>query len=1354
MNSRDTLLLIAQAYAREFVLCAMLLASMMLGAQQLHAQQTSPMQPKESPTLPPETSDTTPLELPPIEQVIPDLTAQDLAFLHAERQKFERLNTVWRLKGQGKLEDAYRGAQALMKALPDWGPAIEAYTNIATEAKRLEEAVTFFEAQVRKHPHRWQGGFGMARVLLAQEKGEAGLEAAQRAIERGCDYWGCFTHLTLAFQKAKQVPDGEKYYRTQLERETADPQRTGLLWLGLGDLLDDDLTRRAEAEEALKQAVSGIRPGKGREKALLSKSNLLRDLGRPQEAIEDARQALLIYCETGNRWNEASALSNLGNAYSVSGNVPLGIRCLKSAVEIQRDVGNRAMEGITLGNLGAAFFHMGAPREAVKYLELALQNNRFLSEGRCKGILLGNLGAAFGELGEMRKSMNYLNQALECYRSTGNRLAERSTLGNLGAAHQVMGDLKIATQYMEEALSVARALGERRGEATQLANLGGIYLKIGAHGTALNYFEQAIHIFQSISDTRDVARILISFGVAARTVGQFQLAAMTSERAVSLSRLAGDRRLEGIAVASLARALLIMGETDSALAHCDEALKIHREVANRVWEGDALNLHGNVLVAQGKILESIADFEQALSLHRAAQDRPGEAMTLGSIGQAYVEGGDFKQGIPFLEQALALNRQIGDPLATAGLTRSLAHAHILQGDTTKAIQLYSEALASVSGLGALETEASLSQGLARALTRTGDRTRAQAHAQHALELVTQLTTDIQDPEQESSYFAKGTSPFALKIRLLSSELPGSPAPPSTPEMLAGTFQLAEEARARSFHRKLQAMHARLTEDAPPELLRPVQEAGFRLNQIRKFFSEPSSSPAEIYALENWLTDQLAPALERQKLLQSPLSPDAVELQRLLNGLQHKTLIQEERNRLLKSLLEAREAAYAQAERALRSAIPAYQRLVEPTLVSLPQVQSTLDDHTVMLAFLLGEDESFAWMLTRAEAKLLHLPPEKEIDAQVQQMRALLGQVSSRTMLLEQARSLYQTLLGQVTDALTPGTSLVIIPDGSLGALPFEALVKPASRTAPDTQRWMALDHPISYAPSATVWWEARQTPQTSPLEGSMLLVGDPLYHADDCGKARSETVSIAPETRAALFGERWSRLCFAGEEVARIQAARRTNLWARIRGQHRTEAADVVLKEAQASESAFRTQALERFSILHFDTHAMAWPDVPLRSAIVLSQQPEQPPTTAESQKVLSTKLDDTSDGYLDLREIMGLRLKSELVVLSACQTAEGRQRRGDGVESLARGFLMAGARRVVASQWKVADESTARFMGRFYRELKQHSVAQALYLTRRAFILGQEGRDVKDMGGRRIRGAFSHPYFWAPFVLIEGSGR
>ena len=165
-------------------------------------------------------------------------------------------------------------------------------------------------------------------------------------------------------------------------------------------------------------------------------------------------------------------------------------------------------------------------------------------------------------------------------------------------------------------------------------------------------------------------------------------------------------------------------------------------------------------------------------------------------------------------------------------------------------------------------------------------------------------------------------------------------------------------------------------------------------------------------------------------------------------------------------------------------------------------------------------------------------------------------------------------------------------------------------------------------------------------------------------------------------------------------------------------------KKAAESEvkGLSRSGMLRKYQVIHFATHGISVPEVPELSALVLTQSGEK---------------QGTEDGYLQMQEIAGLKLKADFVNLSACETGLGRLYGGEGVVGLTQAFLVAGANGLSVSLWQVADKSTMKFMVELYRLVKEDklSYAEAISQVKREFIAGEYGK------------TYQAPFYWAPFV-------
>jgi CHAT domain-containing protein len=364
-------------------------------------------------------------------------------------------------------------------------------------------------------------------------------------------------------------------------------------------------------------------------------------------------------------------------------------------------------------------------------------------------------------------------------------------------------------------------------------------------------------------------------------------------------------------------------------------------------------------------------------------------------------------------------------------------------------------------------------------------------------------------------------------------------------------------------------------------------------------------------------------------------------------------------------LELRER---ELQRQMGLALPSSQ---EAQTTGLRALQSTLRDNEALLSFQValwntydGDFGGGAWLvaLTRTQHSVHRLPDRKELTPIVPMLTGLIDRGDG----LEEGPSvrLYDLLLADAIRQLPPQIErLIIVPDGPLHHLPFDALR--AERGGPP----LAARYEIVVAPSATLGRHWRERPAHAATQRT-LTFADPVLSAGNAGTAATRSATLER-------GLRLGRLPYARQESRSIE-------------QHLGLVDTLV--GARASEKALKDSDLRRYDILHFAAHAIADETRPERSAVLLA------PGAA------------TEDGLLQTREISSLDLTDRTVVLSACQTAAGVVLSGEGVLSLARAFFTAGADTVIGSRWPIRDEDAAALFDGFYRHVGQGaSLSEAL---------------------------------------------
>ncbi len=486
----------------------------------------------------------------------------------------------------------------------------------------------------------------------------------------------------------------------------------------------------------------------------------------------------------------------------------------------------------------------------------------------------------------------------------------------------------------------------------------------------------------------------------------------------------------------------------------------------------------------------------------------------------------------------------------------------------------------------------------------------------------------------------------------------------------------------------------------------------------------------------------SPALvERERSLRRQLTAKEQYRLRLLNDKHADTSLSAVENEI-RSLGNE----YQETRTNIRASDPKYAALAQPPMLSLQQIQqSVLDGDTVLLEYCLGESRSFVWSVTKTSMSSHLLPARTEVEAAARRVYGLLTERNNRLQgetpeqrvaRINRADAEYgqassvlsQMLLGPVSKELGD-RRLVLVTDGILQYIPFAALPAPVaagalpSKSSGSQFRPLIIDHEIVNLPSASVLAILRkELANRRAASKSIAVIADPVFSKDDprmdaqvpaivsrlqpvssSVDSVSRTESSDNEFRIGSFG----RLRFSREEADQIISLAPATTSLR-------------LTDFAANTDMVTSANLDQYRILHFATHGLLDGRRPELSGLVLS---------------LLDRKGEPRDGFLGLREIYNLRLNADLVVLSGCQTALGKEIKGEGLVGLTRGFMHAGVPRVVASLWSVDDRATAGLMKRFYRGVLGQGTRPAAALRAAQTELRQE------------RGWLA-PYYWAGFTL------
>ena len=416
-----------------------------------------------------------------------------------------------------------------------------------------------------------------------------------------------------------------------------------------------------------------------------------------------------------------------------------------------------------------------------------------------------------------------------------------------------------------------------------------------------------------------------------------------------------------------------------------------------------------------------------------------------------------------------------------------------------------------------------------------------------------------------------------------------------------------------------------------------------------------------------------------------------ELEKQISALQLqllKTQSRDQRKQLLDELLITK---WSLAPIVAAASRPWMEAQIHPA--SIRELQDRLHEDELLLEFVLDDPASFCIVISRDTATLRQLASGADIARQSEQ---LLSAIRGRKDFEAAAKELYASLLGSIPE-IHDRSKLIIVPDGVLHRLPVEALIDSSGKKILET-------HVVTYVPSSNVLALLRRPHNPAADRLPVLAVS--------ASPERNTGQSNPGPVQRGIFdldGVQLTPLLAANDEVKSVAQAFGSR--------------SVALIGEQATESAIKTQPLDKFQVLHFAVHGLLSTTFPERSALVVRVDP------ASGQ-----------DGLLQAREISQLRLDADLVTLSACETGSGTIKGQEGVAALVRPFLVAGAQSVVANLWQADDEFTLTFMREFYRRLAAgESKASALRNTKLELITKFGPEAPAD--------------FWAGFIIVgEGS--
>jgi CHAT domain-containing protein/tetratricopeptide (TPR) repeat protein len=976
-------------------------------------------------------------------------------------------------------------------------------------------------------------------------------------------------------------------------------------------------------------------------------------------------------------------------ASSGSANARSALTKFEAALPLAVEAGNTMLAGDALTGIGRARQDLGEVAGAIELFRQALAKYAAAGAPDREAAALNHLALAHNFRAERPQAIELLQRALVLARATGDIRTEGVALNNLGLVHYDQREIEQALKHYLEALPLHRRAGNRRGEAVALSGIAAVRDARGDTAAALQYLQQALALQRVAGTPRDIATIINNIGAIYRALDDYPKALEMYREAIAQWQAAGDRTNEGVTRQNAASALNAFGETQQAIDAYREALRLHRETAFVTGEVTILNNLGVLYSQLGDRDAAIATYDEALSKNRAGRNRVAEAGTLVNLGLAWLSRGDHQRALSLLRDARVLAQQISDPLREAAAVTAIARVLAAAGDAGAAADAYREATDRHRALGSKRGEAQARAGLGMVAAQRGDQAAALGHYEAARDLY-RLIADAGGEAQTLHRIAEahqrlGKLDDALSASRSSRLLAESQRHRVASADLRSTYLGAVRAYYELEIDVLMQMHARTPEAGHDIEAFAVSERA-RARSLLEVLAEAGAAP----------TAGIDPGLvERERALAAAVSVKAERRTRLLSG-PHAPAAADAASRDVATAIRELDDLRGR----MRAAGTGYAALTDIQPLSLPDVRrGLLDEHTTLLEYTLAGDRSYVWIVSATGHWTLELAPRQTIAAAARRFYDALKTPENNEW--EAAgRALSALIFAPAADYLRT-ERLVVVADGPLQYVPFAALpVRVQGRYEPAIVR-----HEVTSAPSASSLVALRAR---SPRLPSRLLavIADPVFSADDVRVRRRAPAQASTRTAVPAGPQPPARLIGSRREAAAIL--------------NRARGINYRALDFEASRDRV-LEGLSQYRFVHFATHAFFDSAQPELSALVLS---------------LVDEAGAPQNGFLRLSDIYNLRLSADLVVLSACQTALGRDVHGEGLIGLVRGFMSAGAPRIVASLWKVDDRATTALMTSLYQSLLSATPQPAGTALRRAQL------------AVRAEPRWRSPYHWAGFTL------
>ncbi len=773
---------------------------------------------------------------------------------------------------------------------------------------------------------------------------------------------------------------------------------------------------------------------------------------------------------------------------------------------------------------------------------------------------------------------------------------------------------------------------------------------------AIKSWQSALIIYQQLDDRVSQVTVLNYIGLAYRNLGQHQKALLALEKALEISKQAQVRESIGATLNNLGLVYSNTGQYEKALLVYQEALNIKKEFDDRRGQATLFNNIGTAYRNLSQYQQALTAYQQAFNLFKSVIDKSGEGTTLNNMGGVYDHLGQYSQALEVYQQALDLLRLANDKIGEGTTLNNIGVIYRNIGQYEDALKYYEQALEVL--------KSSKPNFVATTLNNIGEVKDSQGKYNEALDFYKKslvIHQQIQDKIGEGATLNSIGAAYrnlkeyqealniyqqALAVKIEINDRSGKA---TTLNNMGNVYSdIGQYNKSLELYSEALTLYKQV--DGRPDM-------GTTLNNIGSAYlvmgNYQKASENLYQAIE--ILDSLRPGLSDANKVAIFETQDHT-----YRSLQKALIAQNKIDEALEVAERGRARAYVELLAKRLSATPNTQVTIPVPKIKQIQQIAKVQKATLVEYSIISDKEIFIWVvqptgeITFRRVDLTSL--ETSLNDFVFNSRRLIGAggrgagglvpIASQTIPSKSTlQKLYSFLIEPIADVLpkNPESHVIFIPHKSLFLIPFAAL-----QDAED--KYLIEKHTISIAPAIQIMDFTYQQRQKVSGKGA-LVVGNP---------------TIEPQVSREY-------------NIQQLTGAE----------QEAKEIAQILNTKAIIGNKPTKSNILQRMAgarIIHFATHGLL-DDVKklgIPGAIVLAPKGKD-------------------DGLLTASEILNLKLNAELVVLSACDTGQGKLT-GDGVIGLSRSLITAGAPSIVVTLWKIPDQESALLMTEFYKNLQRNS--------------------------------------------------